>query len=71
MKFECNPGLSDGIFAYPLPQVLDFSKGVGMEIFGIFHGNLVVNLAWPFHIFCRDFFPILVHCSKKNLATLM
>jgi hypothetical protein len=40
--------------------------------FGIFGGHLVYfvviwNILWPFDIY----FPILVYCAKKNLATLL
>jgi hypothetical protein len=43
-----------------------------MEDVGIFHGHLVDfpvtwHILWPF----GTFFPVLVCCSKKNLATLI
>jgi hypothetical protein len=51
-----------------------------MEDVGILNGHLVYFMAiwsilWPFGLFCgyllRVLFPILVCCTKKNLATLV
>jgi endonuclease/exonuclease/phosphatase (EEP) superfamily protein YafD len=50
--------------------------GVGIENFGLFKENLVPlitiwYISWTLSIFCRNFvfFTILLHCTKKNLAT--
>jgi hypothetical protein len=48
-----------------------------MEDIGIFYDHLVYfsaigNILWPFGMFCGHleyFFPVLVFCAKKNLAT--
>jgi hypothetical protein len=50
-----------------------------MENDGIFYVHLVNftaigNILWPFGVFCGHlvlFFPVLVCCTKKNLATLV
>jgi hypothetical protein len=49
--------------------------GLAMDDVGIFYGHLVYFTAiwhafWTFGIFCGNFFPVLVCCTKKNLATM-
>jgi hypothetical protein len=54
-------------------------EGIAMEDFGIFYGPFVYFTAncyilWSFGTFCGlfgTFFPVLVCCIKKNLATLL
>jgi hypothetical protein len=48
-----------------------------MEVVGVFYGHLVhftvfCYILWTFGIVCGNlvFFPVLVFCNKKNLATL-
>jgi hypothetical protein len=49
-----------------------------MEDVGIFNGHLVYFTAiwcilWTFGLFCSNLYmyPVLVYCTKKNLATLL
>jgi hypothetical protein len=47
-------------------------EGLAMENLGIFYDHLVYftaveNILWSFGIF----FPVLVFCTEKNLATLV
>jgi hypothetical protein len=74
--------LPDGIFADQKYQFLYIFEAQGMENFGICYtlwyssGRLVYTLYGylvDFVVICcvGPYFPILVCCTKKNLATLM
>jgi hypothetical protein len=52
-----------------------YLEGFGMVNVGIFCGHLeyltaIWYILWPFGTFCGHF-PVLVCCTKKNLATLL
>jgi hypothetical protein len=71
-------GLPDGIFSNQKSKFGYFLKCLAMEDVGIFYGQSVYFTAicytlWTFGIFSGQlvyFSPILVCCTKKNLATL-
>jgi hypothetical protein len=71
-------GLPDGIFSKQKSHFGLIFEGLAVEDVGIFYGHLVFlrpigrYVSWPFKNICchLDFFPILVCCAKKNLATL-
>jgi hypothetical protein len=62
-----------------IPILGKFFEGLTTENLGIFYGLLVYftaigNILCPFGIFCSHlvyFAPVLVFCTKKNLATLL
>jgi hypothetical protein len=73
------PGLPDGIFSNQKSKFGSILEGIAMEAVGIFHGHVVYfkavwYICWPFGIFYIGIwyiFPVLVCCTKKNLATLI
>jgi hypothetical protein len=74
---QLRAGLPDGLFSNQKnPQILE---GLAVEDVGIFYGHLVhftvfCYILWTFDIVRGNlvyFFPVLVFCTKKNLATLI
>jgi hypothetical protein len=75
-----DPGLPDGLLSNQKSQFGNNFQGLGLE-------NVDIPILWPFgiffehlgyfmtiwHIVCSfvTFFPVLVSCTKKNLATLV
>jgi hypothetical protein len=65
------PGLPDGLFSNQKSEFGYNFEGLRMDYVGIFYSQLVYFVAiwyslWLFGMF----FPVLVLCAKKNLATL-
>jgi hypothetical protein len=73
------PGLPDGLFSNQKAKFGKILEGLARYYVGIFYGHLV-----HFAVFCYIFltfgivcfiiwyiFPVLVFCTKKNLATLI
>jgi hypothetical protein len=70
-------GLPDGFFSNPKSQFGKILEGLRLENVDIFYGHLkhftdIWDILWPFgtFVFIRYIFPVLVSCTKKNLATL-
>jgi hypothetical protein len=71
--------LPDGLFSNQKSKFGQILEGLAMEDVGIFYGRLVhftvfCYILWTFGIARGDlvyFFPVLVFCTKKNLATLV
>jgi hypothetical protein len=71
--------LPDGLFSNQKSQFRQVWECFAMKDVGKFYVNLVFFTAisyivWPFGIFCGNFgnyFPVLVCCTTKNLATLL
>jgi hypothetical protein len=71
------PGLPDGIFSNQKSQSGKILEGTSMKDIGTFYGHFIY-----FHLVCmycghlvyfmviRNIFPVLVCCTRKNLATL-
>jgi hypothetical protein len=72
------PGLPDGLFSNPKSQFWYILEGLAMGNLGIFYDHSVYfsaigNILWPIWYILWSFgifFPDLVFCTKKNLATL-
>jgi hypothetical protein len=79
LHFEAfKPGLPDGIFSNQKSQFGSILEDLAKEDVDTFYCHLVYLR--PFGIFCCDLvnfmvilciFPVLVCCTKKNLATLI
>jgi hypothetical protein len=75
------PGLPDGIFFKPKIPIKYILDGLRMENVGVFYCHLkfILRILRPLGIYCGHvvggylvrFIPILVHCIRKNLATLL
>jgi hypothetical protein len=73
------PGMPDGIFSNEKSKFGKILEGLAMEDVGIFYAHLKYLIAiwyilWPFGPICCHFgifFPVVVYCTKKNLATLL
>jgi hypothetical protein len=66
--------LPDGLFLNQKSKIGQILEGLAPEDIGIFYGHLVhftvfCYILWTFGI-VRGIFPVLVFCTKKNLATL-
>jgi hypothetical protein len=73
-------GLPDGLFSNQKSQFGKNSQGLRLENIDIFYGHLeyfmdIWDMLLPFGTVCLcsfcTFFPVLVSCTKKNLATLL
>jgi hypothetical protein len=73
-------GLPDGIFSIQKSQFGKICEGLALDDFGLFYGHLVYF--WPFMYYISvaiwymlwlfgKSFPVLVCCTKKNLANLV
>jgi hypothetical protein len=65
-------GLPDGIFLNQKSKIGYILEGLGIDNVGILCGHFeyfktIWYISWPFGIFS----PVLVCCTKKNLATLI
>jgi hypothetical protein len=63
--------LPDGLFSNQKSQCVQTLECLRLEIFEIFYGHLeyFMDIWYILCTFCT-FFPVLVSCSMKNLATL-
>jgi hypothetical protein len=75
IKVMLAPGLPDGFFSNQFGQILERLRWENVDIF---HGHLeyfrnIWDILLPFDTFFAfgTFFPVLVSCAKKNLATLV
>jgi hypothetical protein len=68
---DCYPGLPDGIHISK-PKILFYIlRGLGLENVVISCGHLVYfTTIWYVFVAIWYFFPVLVFCTKKNLASL-
>jgi hypothetical protein len=70
-------GLPDVIFSNQKSQIGYILEGLGMENVCLFNAHLehfttIWHFLWPFGTFCGNLvlFPVLVCCTKNNMATL-
>jgi hypothetical protein len=71
--------LPDGLFSYQKSKFGQIFEGLRWENVALIYGRLeyftnIWDVLRPFGTFCAnlvDFFPVLVSCTKKNLATLL
>jgi hypothetical protein len=73
-NFDVRTGLPDGLFSNQKSQFGKILEGLILENvvpFGIFYGHLGYFMTiWYTLCSFGTFFPVLVSCTKKNLATL-
>jgi hypothetical protein len=78
-RYECEPGLPDGLFSNQKPQFGLILEGLGIKNVGIFYDHLEYVMAicynlWRFDLVCHHlvyFLPFWYIWTKKNLATLL